>query len=120
MMMLHVSYRPLAVYGMLYGAMQACQFVARHSGIHMIIPLLPGCCLPRHESAGEAASSVQQVRRIAQIWQQADLLLNGDVVLAQIWLASGDLASAEQALQQVVPSSGHVKRPSQSSLIERG
>jgi LuxR family transcriptional regulator, maltose regulon positive regulatory protein len=48
----------------------------------------------------KAASSVQQVRRIAQIWQQTDLLLNGDVFLAQIWLASGDLAAAEQALQQ--------------------
>jgi LuxR family transcriptional regulator, maltose regulon positive regulatory protein len=48
----------------------------------------------------EAASSVQQTRRIAQVWQQTDLLLNGDVLLVQIWLARGDLAAAEQALQQ--------------------
>jgi LuxR family transcriptional regulator, maltose regulon positive regulatory protein len=43
---------------------------------------------------------VQQVQRIAQMWQQTDLLLNGGVFLAQIRLASGDLAAAEQALQQ--------------------
>src|SRR5262249_22045220 len=47
-----------------------------------------------------AASSLQQVLRIAQAWQQADLLVVGDMFLAQLSLARGDLAAAEPALQQ--------------------
>src|SRR5262249_60054860 len=47
-----------------------------------------------------AASSLQQVLRIAHVWQQADLLVVGDMFLAQLSLARGDLAAAEPALQQ--------------------
>ncbi len=47
-----------------------------------------------------AASSLQQVLGIAQAWQQADLLVVGDMLLAQLSLARGDLAAAEPALQQ--------------------
>jgi LuxR family maltose regulon positive regulatory protein len=47
-----------------------------------------------------AASSLQQVLRIAQAWQQADLLVVGDMFLAQLSLARGDLAAAEPALQR--------------------
>jgi LuxR family maltose regulon positive regulatory protein len=47
-----------------------------------------------------AAGSLQQMLRIAQAWQQADLLIVGDLFLAQLSLARGDLAAAEPALQQ--------------------
>jgi ATP/maltotriose-dependent transcriptional regulator MalT len=47
-----------------------------------------------------AAGSLQQMLRIAQDWQQADLLIVGNLFLAQLSLARGDLAAAEQALQQ--------------------
>jgi LuxR family maltose regulon positive regulatory protein len=47
-----------------------------------------------------AACSLQQVLRIAQAWQQADLLILGNLFLAQLSLARGDLVAAEQALQQ--------------------
>jgi LuxR family transcriptional regulator, maltose regulon positive regulatory protein len=47
-----------------------------------------------------AACSLQQVLRIAQAWQQADLLVVGDMFLAQLSLAHGELATAEQALQR--------------------
>ncbi len=47
-----------------------------------------------------AAGSLQQMLRIAQAWQQADLLIVGDLFLAQLSLARGDLATAEPALQQ--------------------
>ena len=48
----------------------------------------------------EASSSLQQQLRIAQSWQQWDLLIMGNETLAQIELARGDLAAADQALQQ--------------------
>ncbi len=48
----------------------------------------------------EASGSLQQALRVAQSWQQADLLIAGNVTLAQIELARGDLAAADQALRQ--------------------
>jgi hypothetical protein len=47
-----------------------------------------------------AALSVQQLLRIAQTRQQADLLIMGNTYLVWHLLASGDLAAAKQALQQ--------------------
>jgi LuxR family maltose regulon positive regulatory protein len=49
----------------------------------------------------EAASCVEEILRIGQIWQQADLLIAGNMYRAQISLASGDLAAADQALPQM-------------------
>src|SRR5205823_3929370 len=48
----------------------------------------------------EAAGALHQVLSIAETWQQADLLIGGDLVLARLQLARGDLAAADQALQQ--------------------
>jgi LuxR family maltose regulon positive regulatory protein len=49
----------------------------------------------------EAADlSVQHLLRIAQTWQQADLLIVGELFLAQLSLAEGDLAATEPALQK--------------------
>src|SRR5262249_29281598 len=48
----------------------------------------------------QAASSVQHVLRIGHTWQQVDLLVVGNMFLAQISLARGDLATADQALHQ--------------------
>jgi ATP/maltotriose-dependent transcriptional regulator MalT len=48
----------------------------------------------------EASGSLQQALRIAQSWQQADLLIEGNLTLAQVELARGDLATADQALHQ--------------------
>lgn len=49
----------------------------------------------------EAASCVQQILRIAHTWQQADLLIAGNMYIAQLSLASGDLVAADQALPQM-------------------
>jgi len=40
------------------------------------------------------------VLRTGHTWQQADLLISGNISLAELSLASGDLAAADQALQQ--------------------
>jgi LuxR family maltose regulon positive regulatory protein len=48
----------------------------------------------------EAAACAHQTLHIAQAWQQADLLVSGHLALAQSKLAPGDLAVADQALQQ--------------------
>jgi LuxR family transcriptional regulator, maltose regulon positive regulatory protein len=48
----------------------------------------------------EASGSLQQVLRIGHTWQQADLLISGNASLAELSLVSGDLAAADQALQQ--------------------
>jgi LuxR family maltose regulon positive regulatory protein len=45
----------------------------------------------------EASRSLHHQLRIAQSWQQADLLIAGHLTLAQIELAQGDLAAADQA-----------------------
>jgi LuxR family maltose regulon positive regulatory protein len=47
-----------------------------------------------------AAGSLQHLLRIAQTWQHAHLQIVGNMYLAQLSLASGDLAAAEQALQK--------------------
>ena len=48
----------------------------------------------------EAAGSIQQALRIAQDWQQADLLISGNLLVARLELIRGDLVAADQALQQ--------------------
>jgi LuxR family maltose regulon positive regulatory protein len=49
----------------------------------------------------EAAQCAHQMLQIARAWQHADLLASGYPLLAQIELARGDLAAAQQALRQV-------------------
>jgi ATP/maltotriose-dependent transcriptional regulator MalT len=48
----------------------------------------------------DASRSSQQLLRIAHAWQQADLLITGDMFLVQLEIARGDLTAADQALQQ--------------------
>jgi LuxR family transcriptional regulator, maltose regulon positive regulatory protein len=48
----------------------------------------------------EAAGSLQQTLRIAQDWQQVDLLTTGRLYLTWITLARGDLAATDQELHQ--------------------
>jgi ATP/maltotriose-dependent transcriptional regulator MalT len=48
----------------------------------------------------EAVGSIQQTLRIAQDWQQADLLVTGNLHEAWIELARGDLAVSSRSLQQ--------------------
>ncbi|MBO0782207.1 MAG: LuxR family transcriptional regulator, partial [Ktedonobacteraceae bacterium] len=48
----------------------------------------------------EAAGAVRQVLRIAQDWQQVDLLGVGSLAFAQISIARGNPTAADQALQQ--------------------
>jgi LuxR family maltose regulon positive regulatory protein len=48
----------------------------------------------------EAADAVRQALRIAQDWQQVDLLISGYSVLAQIEIVCGNPTAADQALQQ--------------------
>jgi LuxR family maltose regulon positive regulatory protein len=49
----------------------------------------------------EAASYTQQVLQIARTWQQADLLNAGHTYIAWLALASGDVATADEALTQM-------------------
>ncbi len=48
----------------------------------------------------EASVAVQDMLRIASMWQQADLLIMGKLCLAQITLIRGDHATAARALQE--------------------
>jgi LuxR family maltose regulon positive regulatory protein len=48
----------------------------------------------------EAAGSLQQTLRIAQDWQQVDLLISGHLYMTWISLARGDLAAADQEMNQ--------------------
>ena len=48
----------------------------------------------------EAVGSIQQTLRIAQDWQQADLLVAGNIYVARIELARGELAVSYRSLQQ--------------------
>jgi LuxR family maltose regulon positive regulatory protein len=48
----------------------------------------------------EAAGSIQQTLRIAQDWQQVDLLISGNLLVAQLELIRRDLVATDQALQQ--------------------
>jgi LuxR family transcriptional regulator, maltose regulon positive regulatory protein len=48
----------------------------------------------------EATDSLHHVLHIAHAWQQAELLVSGNLLLAQIKLARGDLAAADQVLHQ--------------------
>jgi LuxR family maltose regulon positive regulatory protein len=66
----------------------------------------------------EASGSLQQALRIAQSWQQADLLINGYLTLAQVELAQGNLASADQALQQAEALSQQERLASLASWVE--
>src|SRR5262249_41291594 len=46
----------------------------------------------------EAYNSAEQTRLAGQNWQQADLLIIGNVALAKVLLAYGDLIAADQTL----------------------
>jgi LuxR family transcriptional regulator, maltose regulon positive regulatory protein len=48
----------------------------------------------------EATGSLQQTLRIAQDWQQVDLLTSGHLYMTWISLARGDLAAADQRIRQ--------------------
>ncbi len=48
----------------------------------------------------EAVACERQMLHIAQTWQHADLLVTGQLMLAQVELARGDLDAANQTLQQ--------------------
>ena len=48
----------------------------------------------------EAAGSLQQTLRIAQDWQQVDLLISGHLYMTWISLARGDLAAADKEMNQ--------------------
>jgi LuxR family maltose regulon positive regulatory protein len=49
----------------------------------------------------EASDSLRRLLRLAQDWQQVDLLSQGESALIQISLATGDLATMQRALQKV-------------------
>jgi len=66
----------------------------------------------------EAADSLQQALRIGQTWQQADLLVVGNRALAQVELAQGNLASADQVLQQAEALSQQERLASLASWVE--
>jgi LuxR family maltose regulon positive regulatory protein len=49
----------------------------------------------------EAADWLKPLRRIAQDWQQVELLVRGEICSAQLALARGDLETAHQALHKL-------------------
>jgi LuxR family maltose regulon positive regulatory protein len=49
----------------------------------------------------EAADWLKHLQRIAQDWQQVELLVRGEICSGQLALARGDLSTAQQALQQL-------------------
>ncbi len=49
----------------------------------------------------EAPAWLQRLRRIAQNWQQMDLLIRGELLSVQLALATGALSTAELSLQQL-------------------
>jgi LuxR family maltose regulon positive regulatory protein len=59
-----------------------------------------GCAYYAWNRLDEAADAVQHMLRIAQDWQQVDLLLVGYSFLAQIEIVCGNPTAADQALQQ--------------------
>ncbi|HLV98263.1 MAG TPA: LuxR C-terminal-related transcriptional regulator [Ktedonobacterales bacterium] len=48
----------------------------------------------------EAAAALRETLRIGQEWQQVDLLISGQLAMARLALARGDLSAADQALSQ--------------------
>src|SRR5207248_9008536 len=49
----------------------------------------------------EASDRLQRLQRIAQDWQQVELLVRGEICSGRLALARGDLETAQQALQQL-------------------
>ncbi len=49
----------------------------------------------------EASDWLQRLQRLAQDWQQVELLVRGEICSGQLALARGDLETAQQALQQL-------------------
>jgi LuxR family maltose regulon positive regulatory protein len=49
----------------------------------------------------EASDWLQRLQRIAQDWQQVELLVRGEICSGRLALARGDLETAQQALQQL-------------------
>jgi len=49
----------------------------------------------------EASDWLKRLTRIAQDWQQVELLIRGEICTARLALARGDLETAQQALQQL-------------------
>jgi LuxR family maltose regulon positive regulatory protein len=49
----------------------------------------------------EASDWLQRLQRIAQDWQQVELLVRGEICSGQLALARGDLETAQQALHQL-------------------
>jgi LuxR family maltose regulon positive regulatory protein len=59
-----------------------------------------GCAYYAWNRLDEAADAVQHMLRIAQDWQQVDLLMTGYILLARLEIACGNPTAADQALQQ--------------------
>jgi LuxR family maltose regulon positive regulatory protein len=51
----------------------------------------------------EASDWLQRLLRIAQDWQQVELLVRGQIFSVRLVLAKGDLSTAEEALHQLKP-----------------
>jgi LuxR family transcriptional regulator, maltose regulon positive regulatory protein len=49
----------------------------------------------------EASKWLQRMQRIAQDWQESDLMVRGELLSARLALARGDLETAQQALQKL-------------------
>src|SRR5438309_6765833 len=49
----------------------------------------------------EAAGWLKKLTRLAQDWQQVELLVRGEICSGRLALARGDLETAQQALQQL-------------------
>lgn len=65
----------------------------------------------------EAEGALQEELRIAQEWQQVDLLTHSQVNLAQIALVRGDLAAADQALLQAEALVKHERFAFMASMV---
>jgi LuxR family transcriptional regulator, maltose regulon positive regulatory protein len=66
----------------------------------------------------EALGDLQHQLCIGQSWQQANLLIVGNLALAQAELARGDLATADQALQQAKALSQQERQATAASWVE--
>ena len=66
----------------------------------------------------EASGSLHQVLRIGQSWQQADHLMGGNLALALVELARGDLAAVDRALQQAEALSQQERLATAASWVE--
>jgi LuxR family maltose regulon positive regulatory protein len=74
--------------------------IGEHTAMTGYLHLFLADCYLVWNRLEEASGSLHQVLSIAQAWQQTDLLTWGNIAVARIALAQGDLAAADQALQQ--------------------